>query len=120
MQQAQTYQERSREYLVKAFQELEVGDLTQASEKGWGASAQMVKAVAYQRGVEHRSHRSILFAAEAFSRETGAIHTERLFDSARALHGNFYEDTLDRAGVSRRLQDASNFVDRMEHLLHNT
>ena len=68
MQQAQTCQQRSREYLAKAFQELEVGDLTQASEKGWGAAAQMVKAVADQRGVEHRSHRSILFAAEAFSR----------------------------------------------------
>ena len=119
MQQMQTYRERSREYLTRAFQELEAGDLPQASEKGWGAAAQMVKAVAGQRGVEHRSHRSILFAAEAFSRETGTIHTERLFDSARALHGNFYEDTLDQAGVSRRLRDASNFVDRMEGLLRN-
>ena len=44
MQQAHTYQERSREYLGKAFRELADGDLTQA-QKGWGAAAQMVKAV---------------------------------------------------------------------------
>ena len=59
MQQAQTYRERSREYLSKAFQELSEGDLTQASEKGWGAAAQMVKAVADERGMAHHSHRSI-------------------------------------------------------------
>jgi uncharacterized protein (UPF0332 family) len=66
MQQAHTYQERSREYLSKAFQELEAGDLTQASEKGWGAAAQMVKAVAHDKGMEHHSHRSLLFAAQDY------------------------------------------------------
>ena len=45
-QQVKTYQERSREYLAKAFEELEAGDLTQASEKGWGAAAQIVQAAA--------------------------------------------------------------------------
>ena len=34
MQPTQTYQERSREYLAKAFQELEAGDLTQAADEG--------------------------------------------------------------------------------------
>lgn len=117
MQQAQTYRERSHEYLAKALAELEAGDLTQASEKGWGAAAQMVKAVADGRGVSHHSHRAILAAAEALARETGTIHTARLFDSARALHGNFYEDTLDFEGCGRRLDDVREFVNRIEQMV---
>ena len=50
MQQTKTYQERSWAFLAKAREELAVGDLEQASEKGWGAAAMMVKAVAGQRG----------------------------------------------------------------------
>ena len=37
-------------FLTKAGGYLAEGDLLQASEKGWGAAAQMVKAVAEARG----------------------------------------------------------------------
>ena len=46
----QKYQQQSRHLLTQALRELDQGDLVQASEKGWGAAAQMVKAVAEQRG----------------------------------------------------------------------
>ena len=36
--------------LDQANAELETGDLRQASEKGWGAAAQIVKAAAQNRG----------------------------------------------------------------------
>ena len=49
-QQVRTYRELSREYLAKAFEELKAGDLTQASERGWDAAAQIVKALAEQSG----------------------------------------------------------------------
>ena len=39
----------ARDLLGKAHQALEDGDLIQASEKGWGAAAQAVKAVAERR-----------------------------------------------------------------------
>ena len=117
MQPTQTYQERSREYLAKAFQELEAGDLTQAAEKGWGAASQMVKAVADERGIEHRSHRAILFMAQQLARETGDTELDALFDAASTLHRNFYEDTLDREGIERRLHSVEQFVDKVERLL---
>ena len=56
-QQTQTYRERSRALLAEAREELGAGDLEQASVKGWGAAAQMVKAVADERGMPHEHHR---------------------------------------------------------------
>ena len=42
----QTYQQASQQFLAQANQELAAGDLPQASEKGWGAVAQMIKDIA--------------------------------------------------------------------------
>ena len=53
----QTYQQASQRFLAQAKQELAAADLPQASEKGWGATAQILKAVAEQRGWEHSRHR---------------------------------------------------------------
>ena len=53
----QQYQQASEHFLVQARQELADGDLPQASEKGWGAVVQILKAVAEQRGCEHHRHR---------------------------------------------------------------
>ena len=41
----QAYQQASQRFLDQAKQELAAGDLQQASEKGWGAAAQMLKAI---------------------------------------------------------------------------
>ena len=50
MQRTTTYREQSRVFLAQAhFEELAKGDLQQASEKGWGAASQMVKAIAQER-----------------------------------------------------------------------
>ena len=46
----------SQDFLTKAYKYFEEGDLVQASEKGWGAAASMVKAVAEERG-KARHHR---------------------------------------------------------------
>ena len=51
MQRTTTYREQSRIFLSEASEELVKGDLQQASEKGWGAASQMVKAIAQERGV---------------------------------------------------------------------
>lgn len=103
--------------MAKAFLELEAGDLTQAAEKGWGAASQMVKAVADARGIEHRSHRAIFLVARQLARESGDDELDDLFDAASILQQNFYEDTLDREGIERRLHSVEQFVDRVERLL---
>ncbi len=116
MQQTPNYQRRSRELLTKAYQELDE-DLGQASEKGWGAAAEMVKAVAEQRGWEHRHHRLLTNAVSRLRRETGDNDLTRLFGQANALHINFYEDAYFREDVELLLQDVERFVDKVESLI---
>ncbi len=116
-QQVQTCRERSREYLAKAFRELEAGDLTQASEKGWGAAAQIVKAVADVRGRPHSSHALLLRMADDLEQELGGELVGGMFDAAHRLHGNFYEGTLHGEEVEWRLRSVEQFVYRLERLL---
>ena len=82
MLQDTTYRDQSKIFLGKAFRELEEGDLLQASEKGWGAAAQMVKAVAQERGWEHRSHNLLFAAVDKMAAETGNDQFIRLFSGA--------------------------------------
>ena len=119
MQQAMTYQQRSHELLANARAELDT-DLAQAGEKGWGAAAEMVKAVAEQRGLYHRTHRALYEIVDALMRETGDREISTLFSSANDLHFNFYENWFDRASVEFRIQNVELFVSKVESLLTST
>ena len=55
-----TYRDSSRLLLEQATRELSAGDLRQASEKGWETAAQIVKAVAAQRGWQHQSQQTCI------------------------------------------------------------
>ena len=112
-----TYLADSRPLLAKARVELAQGDTRQASEKGWGAAALMVKAIAEQRGWEHRHHGLLTEAAERLSAETGNDDISDLFDRANALHINFYEDRLRTRTISRRLAEIERLLDLLEPLL---
>ena len=111
------YRSASRPLLAQAFTELALGDTRQASEKGWGAAAQMVKAIAAQRGWEHRQHAALFTAISRLVQETGDADLSRLFAVANSLHVNFYEnwDTADNVG--RHLVDVERFLDKSERLL---
>ena len=116
MQQTPSYQRRSRELLAKAYQELDE-DLAQASKKGWGAAAEIVKAIAEQRGWEHRHHRLLTMIVGRLRRETGDQELDRLFDHASALDTNFYEDAYNREAVEWRIREVERFVDKVESLI---
>ena len=117
-QETQTYRGRSREYLTKAFKELDDDDLLQASEKGWGAAAQIVKAVADERDLPHRSHADVLRMAQMLVRDmVGKLVADRQFSAASDLHVNFYEGIYNREEVAWRLQEVRRFVDKIEGLL---
>ena len=118
MQNTQTYQERSRAFLVKAREELDSGDLEQASEKGWGAAALMVKAVAEQRGLEHKTHRHLFHVVSLLVDEAGNSNIGSLFDTANQLHINFYEDWLTADDLKWRLAAIGDFVELVERRLH--
>ena len=88
----QQHQQASEHFLAQARRELADSDLPQASEKGWGATVQILKAVAEQRGWEHSRHRHHLVTANRLRSETGDADIRHFFNSASALHENFYEN----------------------------
>ena len=112
----QTYQTASRHLLAQAGVELAAGDTRQASEKGWGAAAQIVKSVAASRGWEHRSHAALFNTVSRLVDETGDNEIRRLFHVASALHVNFYENWDSAANVAGGLVDVERFVDKLEPL----
>ena len=105
-----------REFLAKARAHLATGDLLQASEKGWGAAAQMVKAVAESRGWRHKDHHSLYVAIDRLVVETGDPQLRVLFHSASSLHINFYEGWLTQGMVETGLEQVADLVDKLERL----
>ena len=113
----QKYREDSRTLLVQARAELTQHDVRQASEKGWGAAAQMLKAVAERKGWEHGKHRHLSRVASRLRAETGDRDIYRWYQVADALHGNFYEDEMEPADVGESLDDVERFLDKLEQVL---
>ena len=120
MQETKTYKKQSRIFLAQAFEELKKGDLPQASEKGWGAAAQMVKANAQEMGWRHFSHRDIMRAVSALTDETSDEELANLFALASHLHVNFYENALSNRIIGSHLRQVERFVDKAEGILGET
>ncbi len=110
-----TYREQSRAFLAQASEELERGDLKQASEKAWGAAAQIVKAAADARGWEHDRHATLFRVVRGLAEETGDERIRLLFSTASELY--YYGDLLDAEDIEVRLRDMAAFVDEVEALL---
>ena len=113
----QQYQQSSEHFLAQARRELADGDLPQASEKGWGATVQILKAVAEQRGWEHSRHRYHLVTASRLRSETGDGDIRRWFNTASALHENFYENTMPAFEVAESLDDVEALLNKLLPLL---
>ena len=98
---------QAKDYWRKAPLELAQGDICQAGEKGWGAVAQLVKAVAAHRGWQHFGHEEIRAAIRQTADESdNEPSIRRALLSAESVHGNFYEIHLDRRGTELALEDA--------------
>lgn len=117
MLQDTTYREQSNTYLAQAFEEIAKGDFRQASEKGWGAASQMVKAVAEERGMRRGRLNHLLQVVHWMSEETEDQEYEKLFGRARDLHANFYEGWLSNSTVRAYIQEIELFVRKAESFL---
>lgn len=114
---ADHYSDLSAEYLRKARLHLAEEDLTQASEKGWGAAAVAVKACAESRGMRHGQHRHFRETLQVLVDETGDEEMFDLFAIAEALHANYYENWLNRREVERHLGQVETLVGRLSSLV---
>ena len=111
------YRDQSRIYLEQANEELARDDLRQASEKGWGAAAQMVKAVVSEKGWDHNGHWQLHNTVARLVTETGDDELRTLFAVANHLHVNFYEGWLTNDFVGKAIIDVGRFVEKLEALL---
>lgn len=110
------HREVSDTFLQQAIAEFEAGDLLQASEKAWGTVAHYLKSVAKFRGWPNRTHSDLTEIADDLGYETDDLNRMRdLYFSAGQMHQNFYEDTLSHGQVSRGVDNAREFIDRLEN-----
>ena len=112
-----TYQDAAWQLLAQGFEELAEGDSRQASEKGWGAVAQMIKAVASSRGWRHDSHAALYAVIDRLVKETGDDGIHLRFGMANALHQNFYENWGSTDYVAGGLAHVRELLDKLEPLL---
>jgi hypothetical protein len=100
----------------KARGYLQEGDLRQASEKGWGAAAQIVKAIAENwrdHDVTHGRHqdlRALVGGLSAADREPDLF---LMFTAAQDLHENFYENNVPEYIVNLNVEQTAGFIDRI-------
>lgn len=92
-------------------------DYVQASEKLWGAAAEIVKAVAAKRGVTIRAHRSITDYVARLDDEHPELNLATEFSVASNLHVNFYEDWLAPRMVEKNAEVVRKFNRKMESFL---
>jgi HEPN domain-containing protein len=105
----------AEKFLREAEELLARGDYVQASEKAWGAAAQIVKAVAAKKGKELKSHGDLWRFVLEVAGENDELR--RLWHVANTLHQNFYEGWIPPEGVRRAVEDVKRFVGKMRELL---
>lgn len=88
------YLDLNGKYLREADELMRKEDYPQASEKLWGAAAEMIKAVAATRGLALGTHRSISDFVTRLHTEHPEWRLADKFAHANNLHINFYEDWL--------------------------
>ena len=94
MEKVNNYLKLNGKYLKEGNALLGKGDYVQASEKFWGATAEVIKAIAANRGVDIRYHGELHRFITTLSKELGDRELLRCFGLASALHQNFYENWL--------------------------
>lgn len=102
-------------FLQHAQDQLKKGDCRQASEKLWGAASLALKNVAREVKCKTTSHRlNKLFLQSLVDQcveERGlAVKIKSGWDSAEALHRNFYEDELEWSTVNGYTEIVAQFV----------
>ena len=111
---AEDYAAQSRQLLEEGREALGQRQLVQASEKLWGAAAQMVKAAAERRGWSHSSHRDLFSVVSRLAQETGDTHMRSLFQIANSLHTNFYENWMTGEYIEDSVEQVQELIAGLE------
>ena len=110
------YAELSRWCIGEADSYLRLRNNIQASEKGWGAAAQALKAIAEERGWNHNGHGLIVDIAKQVSDEQSRMDIVAWFGTAQSLHVNFYEDSLPTDVIEAYLNVIKSLLPELERI----
>jgi HEPN domain-containing protein len=107
----------SEKFLSEAEEFLARGDYIQASKKGWGAVAQIVKALAAKEGRELRSYKDLWTYIDELAEKLNNRELRRLWRTANSLHQNFYEGWMSSRDVIYALEDVKEFIKMLRKYL---
>ncbi len=111
------YEEISRHLLGQAQEELDKGDILQASDKAWGAAAHAVKAVCQRMGWNHHAHNQLSAAANYVASQLGRDDLRTAFVYLEALHANYYEHQREAAEIRTGIANAAFVIRELSVLL---
>ena len=111
---SQIHLEVSRNLILHAQEQFDLGDSIQASEKGWGAAARAVKAVAERQAWRHGSHRDLFASVDRITTMTGRSEVRDLFSAANSLHQNFYEGWLSDEYILSNINSVKRLLDILD------
>ncbi len=116
------YENQAQEFLARAREYLNAGDLHQASEKGWGAAAHMAKAVAVAQGWEYDTHADFSVVLNQAWQATGNDRLRALRGIANELHSNFYRRKrhLDAEVIGQDIENVAELVEALALLASPT
>ena len=100
-------------------------DLRQASEKGWGAASQLIKAAANEYGMDHDRHDRhdrhgrLYQLARRLASDSDNPELRKQFGLAGELHSNFYEGFMNQGDAEHHLAEVIQIIDWVEGILCN-
>ena len=107
----------SRELLAKAWQELDSGDLLQASEKAWGAAAFALKAAAEKRRWFNDADWKLGRIADILSLELDDPSITTGYSATRDAHYNYYHHEFGAWQIAARIAAAARVISNLEPVL---
>ncbi len=109
--------ERSWHFLELVDDEVERGELEEASNKVWGAAAHAIKAVAERRGWSHGAHRDLEEVVMRLVDDEGAppiLYT--YYTLANWFHSRFYGGPPDERMIRHGKEQMADFIRLLESL----
>ncbi len=113
---SQRHADVGKQLLHQAQEELDKGDLIQASEKVWGASAHALKSVAEKWGWHHQSHFRLRAAVSYIAHTRARNDLRLLFGYVENRHQNYYEVEWDADEIQVGIDAARTFTDEMDKI----
>ena len=111
------HREQSRHFLALVDDELDRGELEEASNKVWGAADHAIKAGAERRGWEHHAHALLEATVDRLVRDEGAPMDLWLqYLTASAYHQRFYGGPPPAGAIRAGKEPIARFIDTLESL----